>query len=65
MKIVNRSTKADRKGRIVVKIYRVSDSGRATNFPDSLNRKEEIVLDDTTVGEIFDIVEHAVSLADE
>ena len=50
------STKPDKQGKVVVKIFRPLNDLNLTS-PDINNRREDIVLESTTVGEVFEAIE--------
>lgn len=47
------NSKPDKKGRVMIKIFLIDEEKKAGVFPVNGNRKEEIVLEGTTVGEVI------------
>jgi hypothetical protein len=59
-----KSHRKDGKGQVVVKIF-LQDTTLVPGYPVSGNRKEEIAIADATVGEIYEIIDRALSTGEE
>lgn len=51
--------KPDKKGKIVIRIFK-RDEKKTDFFPEIGNRREDIIVDEATVGEVFDVIEQTL-----